>query len=114
MIAVEPLDEMREVLRRGAPGAEALPGTAEAIPLDDESLDVVTVAQAFHWFDPEPARAEIARVLRADGSLALDPERRRALRDRILGLAADRSEPIALPYETQIFLTTRFDILGSR
>lgn len=68
VIAVEPLDEMRAAI-----GTEArvLAGTAEAIPLPDGSVDAVTVAQAFHWFDPEPALAEIHRVLRPAGALAL-------------------------------------------
>jgi SAM-dependent methyltransferase len=46
-------------------------GTAEAIPLGDGSVDVVTVAQAFHWFDPVAAMAEIRRVLAPDGGLAV-------------------------------------------
>lgn len=69
--AVEPLPEMLAQLRVAAPGAIALGGTAERIPVADASADVVTVAQAFHWFDPGPALAEIARVLRPGGSLAL-------------------------------------------
>ena len=63
VIAVEPLAEMRAEL---PPEATALEGTAEAIPLGDGSADAVTVAQAFHWFDAEPALAEIHRVLRPE------------------------------------------------
>ncbi len=44
---------------------------AEAIPLPDASLDAVTVADAFHWFDRPAALAEIQRVLRPGGGLAL-------------------------------------------
>ena len=71
VVAVEPLDGMREQLARAVPGVEALSGSAEAIPLPDDSVDVVTVAQAFHWFDHEPALREIARVLHPGGRLAL-------------------------------------------
>jgi ubiquinone/menaquinone biosynthesis C-methylase UbiE len=71
VVAVEPLAEMREQLERAVPGAEVLDGTAEAIPLGAASADAVTVGQAFHWFDAEPASAEIARVLRPHGALAL-------------------------------------------
>jgi SAM-dependent methyltransferase len=69
--AVEPLEGMREQLVRAVPGATALEGTAERIPVADASFDVVTVAQAFHWFDHDPALREIARVLRPGGALAL-------------------------------------------
>jgi SAM-dependent methyltransferase len=71
VVAVEPLAEMREQLARAAPGAEVVDGTAEAMPLEAASVDGVTVGQAFHWFDPELASVEIARVLRPGGALAL-------------------------------------------
>jgi ubiquinone/menaquinone biosynthesis C-methylase UbiE len=71
VVAVEPVDGMRAELVRTAPDVRAVDGTAEAIPLDDGSVDLVTVAQAFHWFDFDPALAEIARVLRPGGRLAI-------------------------------------------
>jgi ubiquinone/menaquinone biosynthesis C-methylase UbiE len=48
-----------------------LEGLAEEIPLADESLDAVTVADAIHWFDHAAALAEISRVLRLGGGLAV-------------------------------------------
>jgi SAM-dependent methyltransferase len=69
--AVEPLDEMLAELAAALPGVRALAGSAEAIPLPDSSADVVTCAQAFHWFDHTTALPEIARVLRPGGRLAL-------------------------------------------
>ena len=73
VIAVEPVAQMRETL----PGSvRVLDGTAEEIPLDDASADLVTVAQAFHWFDGDAALAEIHRVLRPAGRLALVWNRR--------------------------------------
>jgi SAM-dependent methyltransferase len=73
VIAVEPVAEMRAAI---GPTARALEGTAEAIPLPDDSADAVTVAQAFHWFDGPKALAEIERVLRPGGALALVWNRR--------------------------------------
>src|SRR5262249_23471773 len=71
VVAVEPLAEMRGELERAVPGARALAGSAEAIPLQDGAADAVTTAQAFHWFDHAKALPEIARVLRRGGRLAL-------------------------------------------
>jgi SAM-dependent methyltransferase len=69
--AVDPSESMLAQLRRICPSADARIGTAEQIPLGDASVDLVTVAQAFHWFEREPACAEIHRVLRPGGILAL-------------------------------------------
>jgi ubiquinone/menaquinone biosynthesis C-methylase UbiE len=74
VIAVEPVAEMRA--RIGPAAARVLDGTAEAMPLPDAGADAVTVAQAFHWFDGPAALAEIHRVLRPDGALALVWNRR--------------------------------------
>jgi len=73
VVAVEPVAQMRAALPEEA---EALDGTAEAIPLPDESVDLVTVAQAFHWFDGHAALVEIHRVLRPRGRLAVIWNRR--------------------------------------
>ncbi|MCU1371966.1 MAG: putative methyltransferase [Ilumatobacteraceae bacterium] len=69
--AIEPVDAMRDQLVAACPGVDALSGTAESIPLPDGTVDALTVAQAFHWFDPAVALAEIARVLRPGGSLGI-------------------------------------------
>ena len=50
VIAVEPGDAMRAELERAVPSALALRGSAEAIPLGDNTVDAITVGQAFHWF----------------------------------------------------------------
>ena len=58
--------------RRTQPDVPAVvAGTAEALPLAAGSVDAVTVAQAFHWFDAEAAFAELARVLRPGGRVGL-------------------------------------------
>ncbi|OBI45336.1 SAM-dependent methyltransferase [Mycobacterium kyorinense] len=71
VVAVDPIAEMLEVLRSSLPDTPALLGTAEEIPLADNSVDAVLVAQAWHWFDPARAIPEVARVLRPGGRLAL-------------------------------------------
>ena len=100
VIAVEPLDAMRAIVRREAPAAEALDGRAEAIPLADGEVDAVFVAQAIHWFANDAAIAEIARVLRPGGILAivrndLDDEAAsplpEAYRERLRALFEDRT-----------------------
>jgi SAM-dependent methyltransferase len=49
----------------------ALDGTAENTELPDQCLDFVTVAQAFHWFEPHRTLQEFARILKPDGLLIL-------------------------------------------
>ena len=71
LIAIEPVAGMREVLSRSLPDVRVTDGTAESLPLDDASVDGVVVAQAFHWFDGPRALAELARVLRPGGRLAV-------------------------------------------
>jgi SAM-dependent methyltransferase len=71
IIAVDPSDRMLRQLRAICPTVDARIGAAEDIPAGEASVDVVTVAQAFHWFDREAACAQIRRVLRPGGVLAL-------------------------------------------
>ena len=71
IVAVEPLPAMRARLEELVPEAEALAGSAEAIPLPDGSIDAVTVGQAFHWFRVDEALPELHRVLRSGGGIAL-------------------------------------------
>ena len=69
--AVEPVEEMAAVLHRVVPGVPVARGVAEGLPLRDGSVDAVVVAEAFHWFDAGEALAEVRRVLRPGGGLAL-------------------------------------------
>ena len=46
-------------------------GRAEATGLGDASVDLVTAGQAFHWFSVPESRAELQRILRPGGSVAL-------------------------------------------
>jgi SAM-dependent methyltransferase len=71
VIAVEPVDAMRAQLAAAQPGVTALAGTAQAMPLETASVDAVVCAQAFHWFATRESLAEIHRVLKPGGWLAL-------------------------------------------
>ena len=55
LVAIEPDAELREVIQRVLPDVDVFSGTAEAIPLEEASADVVCAGQAFHWFDLERA-----------------------------------------------------------
>ena len=65
VVAVEPSAAMRERLPL------ALEGSAESIPLEDEAVGAVVVGDAWHWFDPDRAAAEVHRVLAPGGPLVL-------------------------------------------
>jgi ubiquinone/menaquinone biosynthesis C-methylase UbiE len=71
VIAVEPGEAMLAELRRAVPNVRAFSGAAERIPLGDDSVDAITVGQGFHWFRFDEALAEMHRVLRTSGGVAL-------------------------------------------
>ncbi|MGX5696319.1 class I SAM-dependent methyltransferase [Agromyces soli] len=71
VIAVDPVEEMLEELEVQVPGVPRILGTAEDIPIEDDSVDAVVAGQAWHWFIPARAVPEIARVLRPGGVLGL-------------------------------------------
>ncbi|BDU02478.1 class I SAM-dependent methyltransferase [Nocardia sputorum] len=70
VIAVEPDEHMRAELTRRLPAVTAHAGTAEALPIPDDSVDAIVAGQAFHWFDLDRAYPEFLRVLRPGGVLA--------------------------------------------
>jgi SAM-dependent methyltransferase len=74
VVGVEPNDAMRaaaESRLKNYAGFRSVKGTAEATTLEDESVDFVTAAQAFHWFDAGRARAEFRRILKPGGWVVL-------------------------------------------
>jgi len=78
--AVEPNREMREAAELALadePGFNSVAASAEDSHLGSASLDLITAAQAFHWFNTDTAKQEFRRVLKADGKLALIWNRRR-------------------------------------
>ncbi len=70
VVAVEPDDRMRAVLAESVPGARAVAGRGEAIPLPDASVDAVLASSSWHWMDTVPTLLEVGRVLVPGGTLA--------------------------------------------
>ena len=74
VVAVEPNAAMREAMVQwlgGSPRFAAVDGRAEATGLDDGAADLVSAAQAFHWFDQQAIRPEWRRILRPRGLVAV-------------------------------------------
>jgi SAM-dependent methyltransferase len=71
VLAAEPVEGMRRGFVGAVPDVPMVAATAEALSVAPGSLDAITVAQAFHWFDADRAFAEFARVLRPGGCVGL-------------------------------------------
>ncbi|WP_130620463.1 class I SAM-dependent methyltransferase [Dyella amyloliquefaciens] len=74
VIAVEPNEPMRKAAEQWLGDNErfrTIEGHATATRLDDASVDLVTVAQAFHWFDQAATREEFQRILKPSGLVAI-------------------------------------------
>jgi SAM-dependent methyltransferase len=71
VVALEPLEQMIRRLTTALPSVSAVMGVAERLPLAGSSLDAALVAQALHWLDAELTFAELGRVLRPGGPLAM-------------------------------------------
>jgi ubiquinone/menaquinone biosynthesis C-methylase UbiE len=76
---VEPNAEMLDAAKKhlaALEGASFINRGAEDTGLAEKSIDLITVAQAFHWFDEQKAALEFRRILKADGKVALIWNRR--------------------------------------
>lgn len=74
VIGVEPNDDMRTVAEQSLKPESrfiSIKATAENTTLNDNSIDLVTVAQAFHWFDRKKFKLECQRILKQNGKVAL-------------------------------------------
>lgn len=71
VVAVDPDAAMLAALSSREPSIRTLVGTAERLPLADDSADAIVVGQAWHWVDVAPASQEAGRVLRPGGTLGL-------------------------------------------
>lgn len=74
VLGIEPNEAMRsaaEIFLKDFPEFVNINGTAENTTLADKSVDFISAAQAFHWFDKSPTRFEFKRILKNDGFIAL-------------------------------------------
>lgn len=71
VVAVEPDANLLQLLVARSPGVAAVGAVAEQLPFRASCADVVTCATAWHWLDAAAASAEVARVLRPSGWLAI-------------------------------------------
>ncbi|HLM61240.1 MAG TPA: methyltransferase domain-containing protein [Pyrinomonadaceae bacterium] len=74
VFGVEPNRAMREAAENfleDYPNFRSVNGTAENTSLENESIDFVVAAQAFHWFEESKTRREFERILKDDGFIAL-------------------------------------------
>lgn len=69
--AVEPNGDMLEKLRANCPGVGIVNAPAEDTGIPSGSIDLVTAAQAFHWFDKGSFKSECRRILTPSGRLAV-------------------------------------------
>ena len=94
VIAVEPLDEMRAQLERVVPDVDCRPGSAEAIPLPDASVDVVTVGQADdRWVKPVAERAPVL--------------------EEVAALVADFPDPFDVDFTTEAYWCRKLPLSAS-
>lgn len=71
---VEPDDAMRQMAEEELAEIErftSIKGTAESTTLPPDSVDIITAAQAFHWFDTAACQIEFRRILHPGGHVAL-------------------------------------------
>jgi SAM-dependent methyltransferase len=71
LLAAEPVDGMRRSFVTAVPGVPVVAAVAESLPVASESVDAITVAQAFHWFDADRAFEEFHRVLCPGGGVGV-------------------------------------------
>jgi len=74
VMGVEPNDDMRKLAEQSLKRFSrytSIKATAENTTLEGESIDLVTVAQAFHWFDKKAFKIECQRILKQKANVAL-------------------------------------------
>lgn len=110
VIGVEPNAGMREAAERllaHYPKFRSVAGTAQATTLADHSIDLITAAQAFHWFDTAETRIEFTRILKPGGFIALIWNERKLTGSRFL----EDYEALLMEYGTD-YQEVRHETIG--
>ncbi len=117
LAAVEPVAGMRNQFAANLPDIPVFDGTAERIPAEDNSVDAITVAQAFHWFDLAASVSEIRRVLCPGGGLGLIFNERDTSEEWVAELSSiirwDERGRWQVPYTVEVDWAQRFDTASS-
>ena len=71
VIGIEPNLEMYEKAKNNLPGIKVINSTSEDTTLDSNSINIITVAQALHWFNIDEFVKEAKRILKQDGKIAI-------------------------------------------
>lgn len=74
VLAIEPNNDMRGIAEKNLwvyDQYKSINATAENTSLKNNSVDLITVAQAFHWFDKEKFRLECKRILKENSKVSL-------------------------------------------
>ncbi len=102
VFGVEPNAEMRqagEEYLASYDGFSSIEGSAESTTLADSSVDFITAAQAFHWFDPQAARREFSRILKPGGWVVILWNDRRVEEARLTRGYEDLLERFGIDYK---------------
>jgi ubiquinone/menaquinone biosynthesis C-methylase UbiE len=74
LYAVEPNADMRTEAEKSLSSYQnfhSIDGTGENTTLASDSVDIITIAEAYHWFDNEQSNCEFKRILKSDGYVVL-------------------------------------------
>lgn len=104
VVAVDHGASMLSVLRQRTPQIPIVQADANALPFADRSFDFVTFAQSWHWVDLDRARAEVSRVVRPGGAVAMwwntaDPRRQQWLAEHRRRLEALSTNEVGAQFE---------------
>jgi len=114
IIGIEPSPDMLSIANKKAEYFDNiyfLPSYAHELPMEVETVDIVSCSQAFHWMEPKATLKEISRVLRPEGVLIIYDclwppsfnwkleEAYRKLFDKVYEITDQHKEPLGLRWQ---------------